>query len=58
MTAPAPDLSKLRIDRDVAPIRRRRRRKWIGLGVVVVAAAAAGGWYLLQPRAQTVQRMR
>ena len=55
MTAPAPDLSKLRIDRDVAPIRRRRRRKWIGLGVVVVAAAAAGGWYLLQPRAQTVQ---
>jgi RND family efflux transporter MFP subunit len=55
MTAPAPDLSKLRIDRDDAPIRRRRRRKWIGLGVVVVAAAAAGGWYLLQPRAQTVQ---
>ena len=55
MTAPAPDLSTLRIDRDDAPIRRRRRRKWIGLGVVVVAAAAAGGWYLLQPRAQTVQ---
>jgi len=26
MTAPTPDLTKLRIDRDVAPIRRRRRR--------------------------------
>ena len=55
MTAPAPDLSKLRIDRDVAPIRRRRRRKWIGLGVGVVAAAAAGGGARLPPRAQTVQ---
>ena len=55
MTSPAPDLSKLRIDRDLAPIRRRRRRKWIWLATVALIIAAAGGWYLLQPRAQTVQ---
>ncbi len=55
MTSPAPDLSKLRIDRDLAPIRRRRRRKWIWLAIVALIIAAAGGWYLLQPRAQTVQ---
>jgi RND family efflux transporter MFP subunit len=55
MTAPAPDLSKLRIDRDLAPIRRRRRRRWIGLAVVAALVAAGGGWYALQPRAQTVQ---
>ena len=55
MTSPAPDLSKLRIDRDLAPIRRRRRRKWIWLATVALIIAAAAGWYLLQPRAQTVQ---
>jgi HlyD family secretion protein len=55
MTAPVPDLSRLRIDRDLAPIRRRRRRKWIWLTVVAIAIAAAGGGYLLQPRAQAVQ---
>jgi len=55
MTAPAPDLSKLRIDRAVAPIRRRRRRKWIGLGILAVVAMAGAGWYFMQPRAHTVQ---
>jgi HlyD family secretion protein len=55
MTAPAPDLSKLRIDRAVAPIRRRRRRKWIGLGIVAVVALAGAGWYFMQPRTHTVQ---
>jgi len=55
MAASAPDLTKLRIDRDVAPIRRRRRRRWIVLAVVAVLAAAAAAWFLLQPRAATVQ---
>jgi len=55
MTASTPDLTKLRIDRDVAPIRRRRRRRWIVLAVVAVLAAAAAAWFLLQPRAATVQ---
>src|SRR5487761_2377265 len=35
-TASPPDLSKLRIDRSLAPIRRQRRRKWVWLGVVAV----------------------
>jgi RND family efflux transporter MFP subunit len=55
MPTPAPDLSKLRIDRELAPIRRRRRRKWIWLAVLAAAIAIAAGWYLLKPRAQTVQ---
>jgi RND family efflux transporter MFP subunit len=55
MNAPAPDLSKLRIDRGVPPIRRRRRRRWIGLVVVALALAGGGGWWLLQPRVHAVQ---
>ena len=55
MTAPTPDLSKLRIDRAVAPIRRRQRRKWIALATFATVIVATGGWYALQPRAQTVQ---
>jgi HlyD family secretion protein len=54
MTAAPPDLSRLRIDRELAPIRRRRRRKWIGLAIVVVLVAAAAAWYAAQPRAQVV----
>jgi len=54
MTAAPPDLSRLRIDRELAPIRRRRRRKWIGLAIVLVLAAAAAAWYAAQPRAQVV----
>jgi RND family efflux transporter MFP subunit len=54
MAAPAPDLSRLRIDRDATPIRRRRNRRWVWLALVVVALVA-GGWFMLQPRAQTVQ---
>ncbi len=49
------DLAKLRIDRGLAPIRARRRRKWLWLGVVGVAAAAGAAWLALQPRALTVQ---
>ena len=54
MTAAPPDLSRLRIDRELAPIRRRRRRKWIGLAIVLVLVAAAAVWYAAQPRAQVV----
>ena len=55
MTAPVPDLARLRIDRDATPIRRRRRGRWVMVAVIAVLAAVAGGWFLLQPRAQTVQ---
>jgi HlyD family secretion protein len=51
----APDLSKLRIDRSLAPVVRRRRRKWIWLGVVGGLVAAGAAWFALQPRAVTVQ---
>jgi HlyD family secretion protein len=54
MTAAPPDLSRLRIDRELAPIRRRRRRKWIGFAIVLVLVAAAAAWYAAQPRAQVV----
>jgi RND family efflux transporter MFP subunit len=48
-----PDLSKLRIDRSVAPAASSRRRRlwWAGLAL---AAAAVGAWFALQPRAVAV----
>ena len=52
---PSPDLTKLRIDRSLAPVVRRRRRKWIWLGAIAALFAAGGAWFALQPRAQTVQ---
>jgi len=55
MTATPPDLAKLRIDRELAPIRRRRRRKWIWLGTIAIAIVAFAGWRFAQPHAQTVQ---
>src|SRR4051794_15732834 len=55
MATTAPDLSKLRIDRDLAPIRRRRRRKWIWLALVVLFVVAAAAWRFLRPHPQTVQ---
>ena len=51
----SPDLSKLRIDRQLAPVRSRRRRRWIWLGLLVAALAAGGAWFALQPRALAVQ---
>ena len=52
--AAAPDLTKLRINRDLAPVRSRKRRRWVWLGVVAIAAVAGGAWFAMQPRALTV----
>ena len=50
----ADDLSKLKIDRSLAPVR-RRRRKWVGLVAIAVALAAGALWFALQSRATLVQ---
>ena len=49
------DLSKLRIDRSLAPVQTRRRRKWLWLGGIAAAVVLGGAWVLLQPRALAVQ---
>jgi RND family efflux transporter MFP subunit len=48
------DLAKLKINRDLAPIRSRRRRRWLWWGALVLILAAAGAWYFLQPKVVTV----
>jgi len=48
------DLAKLRINRDLAPIRARRRRRWLWWGVPLLLVAVAGGWFMLQPKVVTV----
>jgi len=48
------DLSKLRIDRSVAPVRARQRR-WLLPAVAVLIFAAAGLWYAFVPRPVSVQ---
>jgi len=55
MTTETPDLAKLRIDRALAPLRRRRRRRWIVFAILAVAVIAGAGWYLARPRVQAVQ---
>ncbi len=50
----APDISKLRINRDLAPVRLRKRRRWIWLGVILLAVAGGGAWYAMQPRVVAV----
>jgi RND family efflux transporter MFP subunit len=55
MTATPPDLSKLRIDRGLAPIRRRRRRKWIVLGVLALVALGGAGAYFARPHPLDVE---
>src|SRR5690349_13780649 len=55
MTATPPDLSKLRIDRELTPIRRRRRRKWIWLGAIALVVVAAAAWQFARPHPQSVQ---
>ncbi len=49
------DLSKLRIDRGIAPVARRRRRRWIVLAVVGIVLVAGSAWFAAQPRVVTVQ---
>jgi RND family efflux transporter MFP subunit len=44
-----PDIGKLKIDRNLAPIRTSRRRKWAWLAGAAVAAIAGGAWYAAQP---------
>jgi len=53
--AAPPDLSKLKIDRSLAPARSRRRRKWIWWGAIALVVAAGAAWYAAQPRVVTVQ---
>src|SRR5262245_18127904 len=56
MTRPAPpDLTQLKIDRGLAPIAARRRRKWYWLGAFGVIALAVAGWFVLNPAPATVQ---
>src|SRR5438128_2053123 len=50
----ADDLSKLRIDRSLAPVRTRRRRWW-WLGSLAMIAIAGGAWFATPPRAMAVQ---
>lgn len=51
---PAPDLSKLKIDRNVAPLRARRRRRWVVWGIILAAIVAGAAWYAVQPKVTTV----
>jgi multidrug efflux pump subunit AcrA (membrane-fusion protein) len=49
-----PDVTKLRIDRSLAPVR-TRRRKWLWLSGLALTIVVAGAWFALQPRAVGVQ---
>jgi HlyD family secretion protein len=50
MTTPAPpDITKLRIDRSLAPVRSSRRRRWLWLGAIAAAGVAGAAWYASQP---------
>ncbi len=51
----ADDLSKLRIDRSLAPVQTRRRRRWLWLTAIAVVVILGGAWFALQPRAVAVQ---
>src|SRR5665213_989981 len=51
----APDLSKLRIDRNLAPIRRSHRGRWITLGVIGVLVVAAIAFTATRPKVYAVQ---
>lgn len=53
--APLPDLTRLKINRDLAPRRGRRMRRWLWWGVLVLIAAAIAAWFALQPRVFAIQ---
>ena len=48
------DLTRLKLNRDLAPVRSRRRRRWLWLVALAVALAAGGGWYAMQQRVESV----
>jgi HlyD family secretion protein len=48
-------LSKLSIDRSLAPVRTHRRRKWLWLSAILLLAIGGASWFASQPRAITVQ---
>ena len=50
----APDLTRLKINRELAPIRSRRRRSWIWLGLLALVVIGGGVWYAMQPKLVTV----
>jgi RND family efflux transporter MFP subunit len=54
-SAAPPDITNLRIDRNIAPARSSRRRKWLWLGGIAAVAVAAALWYASQPHPVTVQ---
>ena len=54
MAEPA-DLSRLKIDRSLAPVRRRRTRRWVVLAVAALAVALVAGFVLTRPRVVDVQ---
>jgi HlyD family secretion protein len=51
----ADDLAKLRIDRSLAPIQTRGRRKWWWLAALAMLVAAGAAWFAFNPRATAVQ---
>src|SRR5690242_2779417 len=46
-------LARLKIDRSLAPVSRRRRTGWWIAGIVAIAVLA-GAWFALRPRASAV----
>ena len=53
--ADPPDLTRLRIDRSLAPVRRRRTRRWVVFGVLALAVAAGAAYLVVRPRVVDVQ---
>jgi HlyD family secretion protein len=53
--APPPDLTRLKINRDLAPMRSRRTRRWVWWSIVALVPAGIAGWFALQPRVATIQ---
>jgi len=49
------DLSRLKIDRSLAPVQTRRQRKWWWLAAIAIVVIVGGAWFALQPRAVAVQ---